>query len=117
MKSYFAQLLFQIYLWGMIIIPALHHAGISLPHHCEQNNVFKSNADCFENSAENDPLMLFQEEDCIICSFACTLIEAPETSDFDLTISTKADKQCFSSINIPQAFIALFQSRAPPEIA
>jgi hypothetical protein len=118
MKSYLAQSLFQIYLWGMILIPALHHAGIILPHHCEQENLFKSHYDCLKNSAEDDSSMLFQgDDDCIICAFACTLIETPETSDLNLTISAKTEKQCYCLINSPQLFIAIFQSRAPPEVA
>jgi hypothetical protein len=114
MKYFMAHILFQLYLWGMILIPALHHAGIIFPHsHCSHGNKVVAYEDTF---GKNRSSSFLDDDECQICNFASTLLETPQKFGVSLISLGKSPKIIFASSNVQTSAWNLRFSRAPPEI-
>lgn len=114
MKKYLAHIILQIYIWGMILIPSLHHAGCICPH---SNAPIKQIS---ETTSQAVPFFsmhgLFSSntEICLICALGNSLIDSPELDSFALR-----DCAFYFCHRIESGFyvsgVALLKhSRAPP---
>ncbi len=115
MKFIFGYILSYIYILGIVLIPTLHQAGIVMPHSVEPTHSLCSHTESIEDDSSNDGAGSFYDDEvCLLCALASTLIHSPETSSFQLVLFEKTDIKNSQLKKISQTYLILSHSRAPP---
>lgn len=114
MKEFSAKFLFQIYLWCVLLIPALHQGGYVCPHGHENGICLKTSSElaAVEASGGN------KTEDgspCPICQVATTLLDRPESGAWTVPSSVPDTIENMSFVNPPTFRLITGDSRAPPD--
>jgi len=78
-----------MYIWGMIMIPALHRAGVIRPHHCEDSHLFESVSEWKGCTTGDNSVEYEEDEECLICNFAGSLIDSSDNLKVDLVVYQK----------------------------
>ncbi len=117
MKNKLSHFLFHIYVWGILLIPALHHAGYICPHHHAEFSAAVSVSKELSSSEHRHSPCKHHDHVCQICLLAATSNDQPEQ-----TPSITFFGYCFTGIpaseidRIPSPCWLICEYRGPPSM-
>ncbi len=77
MKHKSVHILLQLYIWGMLLIPALHHAGVICPHLPADGSSITSGHTVSYRQKQDTPFAHYADDVCLICLTASVMMDVP----------------------------------------